>query len=80
MPIVDGGDFSLDVIQDLFHGQPRNSHSRHQACGGAPEIMANKIDFRGLLDPLQRFLRISDVRISFGAWKDKSRITVVYYG
>jgi hypothetical protein len=28
---MDSGDFSLNVIQDLFHGQPRNSHSHHQA-------------------------------------------------
>ena len=79
VPIVDGRDFSLNVIQYLFHGQTRDSHSRHQAGGSTPEIMADEINFGSPLDPLKRFLLIADMRITFWTWKNVSRVSVIFY-
>jgi hypothetical protein len=74
VPIVDGSDFPLNVIQDFFYRQTRDSQSRHQTGGGTPEIMANEIDLCGSLDPLQSFLWVADMRIALGTWKNEPRL------
>src|ERR1700733_3389179 len=58
MPIVDGRDPTLDVVQNLAHDESRDSNSGHQTRGRAPQIMKAEIDFRILLHAPNRLLEV----------------------
>src|ERR1700681_4663330 len=58
VPIVDGGDARLDVVEDLGYDQPGHTRADHEAGGGAPQIVAPKVDAGPLDDALDRFLRV----------------------
>ena len=60
MPVVHGGDARLDVVEDLRHDQPGHTRADHETGGGAPQIVAPKVDAGPLDEALDRLLRVRD--------------------
>ena len=65
MPIVDGGDARLDVVEDLRYDQPGHTRADHEAGGGAPQIVAPEVDAGPFDDALDRLLRVRDAGAFF---------------